>query len=367
MWRPDGGARKPGLVPGRPGAKTYAGNIGTPGRMDGGIIHDGTHYRVVHRRVGSDRLTVVHFESWLPHPRRDAPPSAEEFFARRGINFVGIKPARNDWYQQEEIHDAIAAVRAATPGMRRVGYGGSMGGYAVLNFADALELTSLLAVCPQISIDPAKVPFEHRWDREAAAITFRHDRITAAPPIAHGFLMFDPLTDDRRHAEAILDRHPALTPLPTWFTGHEQLRMMTQTGIAADVILGLLHGRLDRAGAIRALRRVRRESPIIWLGVAKQMLRRGALGPALAAMERARAGPLPDPFDAAVTHGEILRRLGRLVEGAAQVAALLDDPVFAAAARWQLDHWQATAPPLHPSRPPPLPAPWWRHGRERAA
>jgi hypothetical protein len=331
--------------------------------MTGGIIHDGEHYRVVHRPVSESALTVVYFECWLPAPNREAPPAAEAFFTRRGINFVGIKPARNDWYQQDEILDAIAAVRAATPGARRVGYGGSMGGYAVINFAAELGLAALLAVCPQVSIDRAKVPFERRWAEEAARIAFRHDKIATSPPVSHGFVMFDPLTDDRLHAAAIVTRHD-LTLLPTWFTGHEQLRVLTDTGIAAEMILGLLEGRLDRAGATRLLRGARAKSNIVWLNLAKLRLRRGETESALRAMLRARQAPLPDPFDAAVTHGEILRRLGRDAEAEAMVAAFLPDPVLGPAARWQLDHWRLPAMPL----PPPAPQlPWWRRLRRRVA
>lgn len=324
--------------------------------MAGEIVHDGTHYRVIHQRVSDDPLTVVFFESLLPNPAREAPPTAQEFFVRRGINFVGIKPARNDWYQQDEIVAAIAAVRAATAGARLVGYGGSMGGYAVINFADELGLDTLLAVCPQVSIARDKVPFERRWAEEAAAIAFRHDRIMAGPRLRRGFVMFDPLTDDRLHAASILAHHD-LTPLPTWFAGHEQLRVLTDTRIAADIIIGLLRGELDGTDVVRRFRRVRSQSNIVWLGLAKLRLRRGEIAAARRAMQRADATPLPDPFDAAVTRGDILRRLGHVQEAERQLARFLADPVLGPAARWQLDHWRANMPP----------APWWRRLLERVA
>ena len=324
--------------------------------MDGDIIHDGAHYRVVHRRVSDDPLTVVYFESLLPEPSREAPPTAQDFFVRRGVNFIGVRPARNDWYQQDEIFAAIAAIRAATPGGRLAGYGGSMGAYAAINFASDLGLATLLAICPQFSIRPEKAPFERRWLEEAAVIAFRHDRIEAPPRLSHGFIMFDPLTDDRLHAAAILAHHD-LTPLPIRFTGHEQLRFLTQTGIAGDVIVGLLRGDIDRPGVVRRVRTARRDSNIVWHGVAKLKLRRGEIAAAARAMDRAEASPLPDPFDAAVTRGKILRRLGRAAEAEALVAAFLADPATAPLARWRLDHWRASDPPL----------PWWRRLLERVA
>jgi hypothetical protein len=318
------------------------------------IIHDGIHYRVVYQRVSDDPLTVVYFESLLAEPSRETPPTAQDFFVRRGVNFIGIKAARNDWYQQDEILEAIAAVRAATAGARLVGYGGSMGGYAVINFGHDLGLATLLAICPQFSIQPEKVPFERRWLDEAAGITFRHDRIDKLPRLQRGFVMFDPLTDDRLHVAAILAHHD-LTPLPLWFTGHEQLRVLTQTGISAPIILGLLRGQMDAPGVVRLVRSARSNSNIVWHGLAKLRLRRGELAGAMRAMDRAETSPLPDPFDAAVTRGKILRRLGRKREAEALIAAFLDDPVAAPHARWRLDHWRAHD----------LSAPWWRRMMER--
>ena len=331
--------------------------------MDGGIIHDGAHYRVLYRRVSDDPFTVVYFESLQDPPRLDTPPSAQDFFLRRGVNFIGVKPAQNDWYQHDEINAALAAIRAATPGARLAGYGGSMGAYAAVNFANDLGLVSLLAICPQYSLQPAKVPFERRWLAEAAAIDFRNDRINAPPRLRRGFIMFDPQTEDRLHAERILAHHD-LTPLPIWFTGHEQLRFLTQAGISGDVILGLLRGEMDRAEVVRRVRAARRKSNIVWHGVAKLRLRRGEIAAAARAMDRAEEAPLPDPFDAAVTRGKILRRVGRKQEAEALVAAFLDNPATAPQARWRLDHW-AEADRDWAARHPP--ASWWRRLLERRA
>ncbi len=324
--------------------------------MDGGIIHDGEHYRVVHRRVSDDPLTVVFFESLLQDQSRTAPPTAQEFFVRRGINFVGIKPERNDWYQQDEILAALDAVRRATPGARRVGYGGSMGGYGAINFAADLELALVVAVCPQFSIDRAKVPFEHRWADEAATLDLRHDRLDRGPPLPGGFILYDPLTADRHHAAAIQAHHPLVT-VQTWFMGHEQLRVMTDTGIAAPVLIGLLRGEIDLSGVTRLLRQARRRHNLPWLGCAKARLRRGELRAALRALDRAEASPLPDPFDGAVTRGDILRGLGRAREAQGLIERFLDHPQFAGVARWQLDYW----------RNQPKPSPWWRRLLERTA
>ena len=131
----------------------------------------GERYRVRHWRTDATPRTVVSFTTWLAKPGLDEDFSGAGFFIHRGINLIGIQSTDNDWFQHGEIARALAAVREATPGHQRIGYGGSMGGYAVINFADALDLHSLVAICPQVSVDPARAPFEDRWLSEARRIS----------------------------------------------------------------------------------------------------------------------------------------------------------------------------------------------------
>jgi hypothetical protein len=301
--------------------------------MSADIIHDGQHYRVVYHRVSDSPDVVVNFDWWQPAPSREAPSSAADFFVKRGINFIGVKPAQNDWFQQDEILRAIAAIRAATPGARRIGYGGSMGGYAVINFSADLGLDTMIAVCPQFSIDRAKVPFERRWEPEAASITFRHDRIVAIPPIQRGFVLFDPNDIDAKHWHLIARRHP-LTPLAISFAGHYQLAFLNQVGLTADLLLDVINNTFDRVAFRRRIRTVRSHSNIIWQGAAISLAHRRAFEQAMRAMRRARRGALPNPFEADVLEAEILAGLGRHAEAAGLLADHLQHPALAPITKW---------------------------------
>lgn len=297
-------------------------------------IHHGRHYRAVHSQVSDDPLVVVNFEFWWPAPSLAPAPTAEEFFTARGINFVGVRGAANDWFQDDEILDVIEAVRVATPGGRRVGYGGSMGGFAVINFAEDLELHSLVAVCPQFSIDPAKVPFEPRWRDEAAAITFRHDKIGRISPIRRGYGIYDPATIDARHAALIRARHD-IAPIELRFAGHDVLRMLTEAGVAAELLIGLVTDRFDRAAFVRNLRSGRGQSGVAWLGAAEARARRGHARAALRAIEAAKARPLPDPRRADLAHAMILRQHGRVAEALALLAACPEAELSHETRQWQ--------------------------------
>jgi hypothetical protein len=297
------------------------------------IIHDGEQYRVVHHRVSDSPNVVINFDWWQPAPSREAPSPTADFFVKRRINFISVKPARNDWFQDDEILQAIAAIRTATPGARRIGYGGSMGGYAVINFAADLGLDTMISVCPQFSIDRAKVPFEQRWEPEAASITFRHDRIADIPPIPRGFVLFDPTNVDAKHWHLIARFHN-LTPLGIYFAGHHQLAFLNQVGLTAPMLLSIIDNSFDRAAFLRRVRAVRARSNIIWLGAAIGLVRRRAFEPAMQAMRRARQGPLPDPFEADVLEAEILVELGRPAEAADFMTDHLQNPVMMPLAKW---------------------------------
>lgn len=123
-----------------------------PGPGDGQlrILHHGRHYIVRHFDAAPDDDVIINFEYWRPTPTLQGEFSGEGFFRHRGMSAIGVMAAENDWYQQDEILDVIAAIRAAVPGRRLIGYGGSMGGYGVINFADLLGLQSLVAVIPQV-------------------------------------------------------------------------------------------------------------------------------------------------------------------------------------------------------------------------
>ncbi|MDX2290696.1 MULTISPECIES: hypothetical protein, partial [Streptomyces] len=141
------------------------------------ILHRGPRYIVRHLRCNDDPWVCVSFEYWKPEPTLEGEFSGEGFFRHRGLNAIGFMAATNDWFQDDEIVDAIGAARHASEGCTRIGYGGSMGGFATINFYHDLGLSGGIAIIPQFSIDQARAPYETRWRGEAAAITFTHDKI----------------------------------------------------------------------------------------------------------------------------------------------------------------------------------------------
>ncbi len=291
------------------------------------ILHQGPRYIARYVQCDDRPWACISFEYWKPAPTLEGKFSGEGFFRHRRLNAIGVMAAENDWFQDDEILDVLAAIRQATPGFRLIGYGGSMGGFAVINFAHDLGLASLVAVIPQFSIDAARAPYEKRWRGEAARIAFRHDKIGAMPPVTNGWMIFDPWCVDGLHARDIQRTH-SLGEVGVPFGGHAEMLMLQQADVYTDMFTDMLEERFDPAAFRRRWRVARRGSAAFWLGLAEHLIRRGALAGALRCVAQARALPHPEPAWFDLIEADARIALGELGTAEVLVRRWADDAAF---------------------------------------
>jgi hypothetical protein len=299
------------------------------------ILHRGPRYIARQLHCNDDTWAVICFEYWRPEPTLEGEFSGEGFFRHRGLNAIGIMAAENDWFQDDEILQVLAAIRAATPGFRLIGYGGSMGGYAAINFAHDLGLASLVAVIPQFSIEAGRAPYETRWRGEAARIAFRHDKIADIAPVVNGWMVFDPWCVDGLHARDI-QRHHKLGEVAVPFGGHAQMLMLQQANVYTDMFTDMLEERFDPAAFRRRWRIARRASAAFWLGVAEALLKRGDRDGALRCLAEARALPHPEPAWIDLTEADVRLAMGQDAQAEALATSWAEDPAFGTPARERL-------------------------------
>ncbi len=311
------------------------------------ILHRGERYAVRLLKCNDQPFAVVCFEYWLPQPSLDAEFAAERFFAHRGMNAVGILAAENDWFQHDEIMPALATIRAALPDHELVGYGGSMGGYASINFADVLRLSRVIAVCPQFSIDPARAPYETRWPAEAASIVasggFRHDRIDQVTPPAQGWMIYDPAGIDRLHAAAIRKWH-SLKEIPVRLARHQEMRVLQQADLFTPMLLDMIGGSFDALAFARSLRTARRRSAAFWLALSAALLAHRRPEAALRAVRQARALPHPEPAEIDIQEAEALAACGDIAQALKLATPWEENPAWSWAARPLLARYHAFTP-----------------------
>ena len=84
------------------------------------------------------------------------------------VSVLGVKPFKADWYRGDDLHAFFKSPSFrgfATSFQKIVLYGSSMGGFAALAFAEACDNADVVALNPQTTLDPRKVPWETRFQQ----------------------------------------------------------------------------------------------------------------------------------------------------------------------------------------------------------
>lgn len=187
---------------------------------------------------------VVTFDNYGIGHGFDRAGFGQEFLRQAGVSAIHVMGAREDWYQYPEMAAAMAAVREATAGAERVmTYGSSMGGYAAIRFADAAGAHAVLALSPQYSIDPQKMPSEKRWLQDSQRISWRPEIdgriICGARPV----VVFDPLEDGAQVARIQDDID--IWPIRLPYVSHPASTYLAETGLLKSLVLQALSGEFD--------------------------------------------------------------------------------------------------------------------------
>ncbi|MBX3476923.1 MAG: hypothetical protein KF910_04910 [Brevundimonas sp.] len=217
---------------------------------------------IVVRVVPSNDTTqwVVTFDNYGLGPGFDRKGFGEDFLHASGVSAVHVLGRGDDWYQYPDILAAMAAVRAQVAGARRVvTYGSSMGAYAALRLADAAGADGALALSPQFSVDPAKVPFEARWAADGRRLDFRPEIEARIACKARALIVYDAAGADRRHIDLIA-REIDADRVGLRHIDHPAAVFLQESGLLGPLVLDFASGRLDIETFRRRADRARRAS-----------------------------------------------------------------------------------------------------------
>ena len=199
-----------------------------------------TVYRSAHLLVKAfhrgGHTCVITFDAFTDTANLDRPAFGEQFFQNCQISAVHVVNARNRWYHEPDWRHAIAAAHTAARGYRRVvTYGASMGGYAALRFSRDLGAATALALSPQYSRDPNKVPFERRWAAHRRE-PWLPELSGSLPHDVSAVIVYDPMVAaDRVHVDHIA-REMTVHRLPLPHAGHGSAAFLAEVGLLGTLV-----------------------------------------------------------------------------------------------------------------------------------
>jgi hypothetical protein len=220
------------------------------------IVYDDEHIRVIWQ-PGDSKYLMITFGDLVTNVdgtrfTADRPISSARLAC---IGFVAKGP---NWYPFRAMTKALGVVaQQMAPYEERVLYGSSMGGYAAFKYSKALGATTVIALCPQWSIDRSECDgFNPGWEQffedQMRGMGVRSDDVTGRT-----FIFADmAFPVDHYHAQQLVGAAPTTTVVNVPATGHNVTSTLAGTSNLISVIAGCRHH--DTASLRHVVRAARR-------------------------------------------------------------------------------------------------------------
>lgn len=141
-------------------------------------------------------------------------------FIDLGFNEFIIKINRNHWYQTPEIFHIANIIKELSNGRDLITYGGSMGGFAAINFSPLLGAHKFIALSPLYDIEVGNKINDRRWESDAINIEFKYNFIKRGDCAdSKGLLFYCKDSIDAEHAKFI-ELKTKSTIIPLDYGGH---------------------------------------------------------------------------------------------------------------------------------------------------
>lgn len=193
---------------------------------------------ILHDR-GGDELVVTFGGSGLRPSRNQVWAGTPlEKLGRSVLGFVAKAP---NWYPERDMRracDHLAESSELQGFTRRLGYGSSMGGYALLRYGEALKLDAAFVLAPQCSIDPSDIT-DPRFNKFFEPALHPDMKVKSSDVTFAVVALFDPLDAiDNAHMQEIARNRQVIT-LPVRNCGHIVAEVVTGTERLARVLRNL--------------------------------------------------------------------------------------------------------------------------------
>ena len=245
--------------------------------MEKHIIFEDEQIRAIFLRGSSDEL-IFSFGDLITRAK-GLSINAEKSLLKHDFNVIGIMPKQKSWFPESSMRQMFAAIEdLIAPFKTRIGYGGSMGGYAAIKYSNLLDLKRVVALVPQYSINPEDVE-DPRYNM------FFHAELNANMQIQpqdvsaerEYIVVYDPYCPEDRAQYVKLEQVlPHIHTLNLPFTGHDAIAVLASSELLHDF---LLHD-FDATYFYQKIRQVKKNSKFYYRKVIENLLPRhkNALG-----------------------------------------------------------------------------------------
>ena len=237
--------------------------------MNKHIIFEDEQIRVIFLQGSSDEL-IFSFGDLITRAK-GLSINAEKSLHKYDFNVIGIMPKQKSWFPEHSLHAMFAAIESViAPFKIRIGYGGSMGGYAAIKYANLLDLKRVVALVPQYSINPDEVT-DSRYNMFFNAELNANMQIQPHDVALEReyIVIYDPYcAEDRVHYVKLQQVLPKIQTLTLPFTGHDAIAVLASSALLHD----LLVRQFDAPYFYQKIRQVKKRSKFYYRKVIESAL-----------------------------------------------------------------------------------------------
>lgn len=165
-----------------------------------------------------------------------ATPFGFEFFKNLHLNVLSISPLNyNDWYRSADLHLYLSSLVSKLKRFPEViGYGSSMGGYAISTFSKLLNIHRVLLLNPISTLNKNLAPWENRYNGAAKDLDWHGDYHDGCSEKLNGFILFDPTQkEDAKHAKRFI----GTTKVRVFGGAHNIPRLLLDAGLLKEIVI----------------------------------------------------------------------------------------------------------------------------------
>lgn len=123
------------------------------------ILFEDDHIQVIYVKEPSEDIVITF--STLTKFADGSYVFAERPLVNLGYSIIGFVAKKGNWYPNSSVELSFSKIYSIIDNCRTIiGYGGSMGGYAVLKYSKSLKMSKAISFIPQYSINPTIIKDE---------------------------------------------------------------------------------------------------------------------------------------------------------------------------------------------------------------